>query len=221
MSTATIPFQLRRGPFPFCANEADDTAPDYVVLDETDGDEGLAEAMRLWWMLEKVSFTPTGSANDGEDSYAFTKVFTAPEPDTTDLTTYELRGAVTGQSLPITAPAFTSKQPALRACTDGGGTIISTQIFYEYSIGDQEFGRFALIISYTSGRWRLNYQFSFQRGDVQVCAPGTNNPSASPVVATGTVSLGGYDLNWEGRELDSLAPPTGYGLTLTADFWAF
>jgi hypothetical protein len=55
----------KRCPFPFNRDAA--TSPgsgyDYVTLTETAGDEGLAEACRLWWLLEEVVFTPSGSVS--------------------------------------------------------------------------------------------------------------------------------------------------------------
>jgi hypothetical protein len=54
----------KRCPFPFNRDEATELPSyyGYVTLTETDGDEGLAEACRLWWLIEEVVFTPTGSS---------------------------------------------------------------------------------------------------------------------------------------------------------------
>lgn len=54
----------KRCPFPFAREAASvpySNYRDYVTLTPSGGDEGLAEACRLWWLLDSMVLTPSGT----------------------------------------------------------------------------------------------------------------------------------------------------------------
>jgi hypothetical protein len=58
---SSVPNFKHIGDFPWCRSSAGAFSSSYVLLTETGGDGGLAEARRLWWDLENVVFTPSGT----------------------------------------------------------------------------------------------------------------------------------------------------------------
>lgn len=55
-------------PFPFSRASATAGGLPYVALTPVDGDAGLSEACRIWWLLNTVTLTPTGSMTFGSTS---------------------------------------------------------------------------------------------------------------------------------------------------------
>lgn len=198
----------KRCPFPFNrdATTSDPTpgrgGASYVDLTASGGDEGLAEACRLWWLIESVTMTPTGTADamDGGDS--FTCTFSGSVASSSpSLVPYErvqtvanrmTFGAVDGYNVFEYWVAYVSSKWRLYyffvfAVADDGG------------YGD---GRFVQLLISNQGAYA--------------------SPSSS-----GTFSLFGYTLSWEsvagvgGFYTDP--PPTpgisGVGLSATSTFY--
>jgi len=230
MSTATIPFLSRRGFLPFCASEANFSNSTYnsVALTEVSGDEGLAHAMSLWWNLENIEFTPSGTQTLFPGVISFSKTFRAFTPNTTELTRFETRGAIAGNN-GITSTSTPNVEPAFRQCPAQGafqtGMLASLNSTYTKTEPDdptREACAVVFYIGYSSNRWRLYYTFDFR-----VFSPGAEslglfifNPNFSSGVpeATGTVSLFGLTLNWEGFGNFS---PSGFGLSASSTNWSF
>jgi hypothetical protein len=74
---SSVPNFKHIGDFPWCRSSAGAVSSPYVLLTETGGDGGLAEARRLWWDLEKVTFTPSGTLDVfGVGSNSFSEALT-------------------------------------------------------------------------------------------------------------------------------------------------
>ncbi len=225
MSSATIPFQLRRGLLPFCADDAvpPSGAYDYVALTPTSGDAGFSQAIQLWWFIERLTFTPTGTCTriGLGNTVTFTKTMSAPLPDTTDLGSFVVRGAVTG-NVNVSSTSFVFTEPAYRICdTDVLGTgpamLYEAQTNYGYGTS-AEFLTASFHLVFESGEWRLYYKFSFY---AFASGPGLTaelligNPAlATGAGTTGTFTLFGLTLNWAAR-YDPSAVVSGIGLTAT------
>lgn len=204
----------KRCPFPFNRDAA--TAPGssyrYVTLNETSGDEGLAEACRLWWLLQEVDFTPTGSSEYPQTPYpsitaSFSEVHT-----------------VTNSVEPVDRVASTGREFLGGSGDSGYGS-------------EDGWGYFAFFrIAYVSSEWRLYYNFGFSAGTfVAELFPGDPDPQPyffnviiasndSEYAVSGTFSLFGYTLNWYGLGAmdgeDEIKTVTGAGLTATSTFFS-
>jgi hypothetical protein len=204
----------KRCPFPFNRDAA--TSPGggykYVTLTETSGDEGLAEACRLWWLLQEVVFTPTGSSEYPQTPYppitaSFSEVHTA-----------------NNSVEPVDRVASTDREFLGDSGNSGGGSEDGWS-YYAF-----------LRIAYVSSEWRLYYQFSFSaRTFVGEYFPGEPDPqpyffsvyissSEDDSAGSGTFSLFGYTLNWYGAGyMDGIGeymPITGGGITATSTFYS-
>jgi hypothetical protein len=244
------PFKYRgpdkRAAFPFCRETADGeyfagqhnfvAAPsdsyDYVTLTASGGDEGLAEAMRLWWNLESVSLTPTGYmeriANyPAGGSREFSGVYgTTPDPANYS---YRVRGSVTaGTDQYGTGP--TVVQPKERVCTAFNSDTFKplvvnvAQQFPEFYPASSESGYFIFQIAYVDSQWRLYYKFSFFiYDDRHVVSADIGNPAYAhrsyPDTETGTFDIFGYTLDWEARiKADTYSD---FGLSATSSFFTY
>jgi hypothetical protein len=202
MSVATS-FKYYR-PFPFCTDDA--TAPagdvDFIVLNETSGDEGLAEAMRLWWVMEDVALRPTGTLDDGGsgfvlgenggglvDNWGFQSGDTAPVFSFTSTGVFSNGASTSG------APA---NQPRERVCTSTRTILLCSAVY-----GRPEYratGQILFSLAYVSSRWRLYYSFLFdyQNSGATVLIR-IQNPARAPATpdGTGTFLFAGYTLDLE------------------------
>ena len=196
-------------PFPFNRDEAIFSGvggDNSIALTETDGDEGLAEACRLWWLLESVTFYPTGTATRsfpnqttsfGDGVNDSQSVF--PFPD-------EPRDRVAKVPVAFYPP----------------GAIPGSGYF--------------LTIIYFDSRWRLSCNFRFDTYVLGYFEDGTENEELAlelsilttdtltgvPVVGSGTFSLFGYTIPWAAFYSTAYgdAPTvTGLGLTATSTFY--
>lgn len=232
MSTATIPFILRRSFLPFCPNDVTSGGADYDYVSISTED-----AVRLYFMLEKVSLTPTGDRKlDGVLQASFTKTFTAPEPsDTTDLTSFSIEGPVINPEN-IGDEETPVSEPALRVCTNSfltgasEGDIISFGMEYEPDPMDSihdEACSFALRVAYVSGEWRAYYRFQFNLGSdgyTRIKSP-SNSPNPTTFVGSGTMDFAGLTFSWIAEQalMDDIPPMSfeNYGLTCSTTFWSF
>lgn len=237
MSAATVPFQLRNGFFPFCIEDVD-TVPtlgsyyDFVPLVDVDGDAGFAQAMRLYWLLERVSFTPTGTASYFGDYRSFSRVFSAPGPDLAGLFNYEVGGAVVG-NVESSSPGTSAAEPARRACPGVHyGRIYGGEASYPFTpSGLERADSVDLFIRCIDGEWRLYYRFFFGIGIISpvtgliVFAGIISNPSSPTVgvdqiVSTGSLSLFGLSLDYVAHiPFPDDCTFTGAGLSAVAEFW--
>ncbi len=212
MSTATIPFLCRRGFLPFCPREATIPVSGYDYVSITD-----EQAIQLFWMLEQVTFVPTGSVSPS--GYSFTKSFSSPGPNTTGLTNFNVDGAVVAGEF-STSASTPSVQPANKVCSDG--ELITTNAMYSSGAYSERFS-VSLYLAYSSG-WRLYYKFSFSFASFRY---EILNPSGTPGAAglavfdtSGTLSLLGLTLSWSGYvELGYTA--SGVGLSASSVNWTF
>jgi hypothetical protein len=197
-----------------------------------DGDAGFAKAMQLYWFLERVSFVPVGTATFLGDTRSFTRTFSAPSPDLTDLFNYQVGGAISG-NIDSADPATPAAEPARRVCQGSElGLIFHGEATYPFApTGSERADNVELYVRCVDGEWRLYYRFFF--GINIPYLGGTNysgmlsNP-ASPsigddvVVATGSFSLFGLTLAYIAHTRDSVNYTfTGAGLSATSEFWAF
>jgi hypothetical protein len=232
MSTATIPLLNRPGFFPGALSTAIGlSSHDYVDLTSIDGDSGLREAYRIWWLLEQVTFVFTGTINDGAVSRSFSKQFRAPDSlDTGTSVTNTVGGSIVGTDtsggpVPPSEPAFRS---ALQTSSILNSTVVNYSQGWNYPPNDeQETGTISLIIQLVSGQWRLYYKF---QGAITARDPFLDNavlrienPSYDGIsaVKTGTASLLGYTINWKSYINGSAASSSGEGLSCSTVEWSY
>jgi hypothetical protein len=199
----------KRCPFPFNRDAA--TSPGsgykYVTLTETSGDEGLAEACRLWWLIQEVVFTPTGSSEYPQ----------TPNPPIT--ASFSEVHTATNSVEPVDRVALTDSEFLGDSGDSGGGSEDGWSYYAFFSI------------SYVSSEWRLYYNFGFTArtfvgelfpGDPYFFSVGIFSNDYEYTVS-GTFSLFGYTLNWYGlgaMDGDSeLKTVTGAGLSATSTFY--
>lgn len=236
MSAASIPFINRTGFFPGARPR---TVPgltaDFINLTAYDGDGGLREAMRLWWCLEQVEFTPSGTVTFTPSSRSFSKVFRAP--DSFDVA--GSNGSITGSMVASTSLtgltlATTTKEPALRTVSSEIGLFYDllnyhqTWLYVPSPNTELEAGSAIFRIQNVSGQWRLYYEFSFQITTTRTTpslAQGslfiTNPSNSQPPIATGTMTVAGYSLSWSAFTTPSGATASGVGLSATSVEWTF
>lgn len=228
MSTATIPFSCRAGFIPF---KRDTARPlkSYVTLNSSGGDAGLYEAMRLYWMLESISFSPAGTVSStvGSATRSFSETHSFPiatgSPDV-----YACTGAISfGSGGTKAEPAFRTGNPT----SEQQYIMWNSRCRYEYGTIDKELSEFVYLdVAYVSGEWRLYYSFSFELWVEDIPEPRIllgkiDNDPTDPYIDSGSVSVLGYSLPWYARLSDSLLVGTGSfsgaGLTATSEFWSF
>jgi hypothetical protein len=211
---SSVPNFKHIGDFPFCRTSATDPGSgyDYVTLTASGGDEGLAEARRIWWDLESCVFTPEGTLTDDDGSANFSEVFGTQFISTPD--DLSLDGVI-GTSVG-SPPSITIRPPRERVCETTRGVIFSNAFFTAAGITQQ--GQFAFILGYVSSEWRLYYQFFFQATKT---ASSTEliiyNPSTGGATG-GTFDLFGYTLNWNLIEIGDV---TDIGLSATSGFFTY
>lgn len=234
MSTVTNPFTFRNGYFPGIANYAPPLLYGYGYVNLTDigGDAGLSEAIRIWWMVERIKLTPSGTATAGTASATFSQVYQAPDAlNTGTALSTAIRGAIVASNSFVSVPASTT-EPAKRGI--GVLTLMSAAYLQQSfpvgspSSGNQENGFFEFLIYYNGSRWVLYYRFycviSITSGTDIAQIEITNNPVSASGAAgpTGTVNFFGYSLAWNsGYILNPSGSTSGIGLTLSYDEWTF
>ena len=199
---ATIPFQNRRGFFPFCPAALPDlSSSGYDHLDIT-----FAQAMQLYWLIEGVHLEPvaTEAVGGGAPHAAFTKTFTSPLPDLVDLYSFDVKGSVVyGRSGPDESQA--AGEPAWRVCVGHpsgalAGATIDTIVEYRYSDGGFPPGFFSesvqlvLALGYSAGTWRLFYKLLIVGRSVIFRNPGAGVLPYSP--GSGSFFLGDFELQY-------------------------
>lgn len=134
----------KRCPFPFNQDAAigftSPSAGASVALTETSGDLGLAEACRLWWLLESASFTISATFSTSTDS------------ETGTYTGSGAHSSVQPMNLsPVNRVGWTSSAYSAKGqMLDGLGTNTSSYtVFPVYTTS------LAAAIVFSSGRWRL------------------------------------------------------------------
>lgn len=228
MSTATIPYLSRRA-LPVCSGAA--AAPfgsgyNYVDLTEAGGDLGFAHAVRLYWLLERVSFSPSGTATrlfDGATS-SYAATHSGPAPSTSGLTGYQVYGNIIANHTPqgsSTQPV----EPAFRICYGKNASSFAEALVVFSGIYPSDTGSVGLAVCFAGGRWRLYYNFEFFENAFGALL--IRNParfSTHVIVASGTLVLDGLTLEWKAGILPAIAAnysTTGLGLMVTPEFWAF
>ena len=222
MSVSSIPFQLRRGGLPFCSSElvvpSDIAQYDYVDLTAVGGDGGYAEAVRVFWLLESLVFSPSGTATSVTTPFptnTFTKTFSYPTPAATDLSSFSISGVMV--DTPVTP---VTRQPALRVCSSDAQMLYPGSIITYVVSGQIQYSLVSFLLLYVSSSWRLYYRFTFGF-DTSFFAAITNPANVPyPVSSTGTMSVAGYTLNWTGSN-SAAWTFTGAGLTASTTFWSF
>jgi len=239
MSTATIPFIFRNGFLPGLPNSLGGSLYNYIDLNETDGDQGLREALRIWWASEKIAFTPSGIATAGTAVVEFEHIYQAPDAQDTgdsDFVAVSQKGAVCASTSLIGSTS--TKEPAFRgidAASAGLQVSDFTQLFSSTSPSRDEYGNFIFLIYYTGSKWRLYYTFQFNVTETnstpvnyfaKIEIQNTNLPlTTGTVQASGTVSFFGYSLNWHaGYDITVSDIPvdtiSGLGLSCSTSEWA-
>jgi len=181
----------KRCPFPFGRDAAFDQGGDYVTLTASGGDEGLAEACRIWWLLESVTLTPTGSVT-------FTQIFS---PYTAITTTFAGDLAFVSYGAPV------ERISSANVIAYDGAPITGTA-----TNGYSE-GQIYLTLGYVGGSWRLYYiiyitLFNGSPG-TETAFGGITDPFNGGGGTTGTFSLLGYTLSY----LQFLGSQDGYNVT--------
>jgi len=216
MSTATIPFLLRRGNLPFCASEIPSPPRgmgwDSVDLIDDAGDAGAKQAIRLYWLLERIQWVPVGPATIVGYPRSFTKTFSGPLPDTSGLDSFTMNGSIVG-NVTFTSTSTAFVEPASRICAGSDEGLI-----YRHGIGYiTQTSDISLALVYESSKWRLYYIFNF----VLDLIAGITNQSAPlrgmTLRTTGNVLLDGLSLNWASYANASYTD-SGFGLSLTDSF---
>jgi len=240
MSTATIPFQFRNGFLPDSAGGSVGVYFNYVDLTSIDGDNGLREAARIWWALERIKMTPSGTVTMGSDSITFEHEYQAPDAlDTSASDFYYVSqsGSICASSSSI--GSTTTKEPAFRSAKTYSNDLIPcdfiqgfdtrTTPYYRY-----EYCRFKFYVYFTGTKWRLYYQFSFYVTSSQssyfsqlgICNPAINLGSIiadSTIYASGSFLLFGYTINWNAGYYSDYPSSifSGAGLSCTTTEWTF
>jgi hypothetical protein len=211
---SSVPNFKHIGDFPFCRTSATDPGGgyDYVTLTASGGDEGLAEARRLWWDLESCVFTPQARLTDDDGSVDLLEVFGTQALSPSLLS---LSGVIgTGIDSP---PSITIRPPRDRVC-EATRVIMFSDAFYDVQPGINEQGQIELLLAYVSNEWRLYYRFTFQS---VLTASSTElnilNPAQGGSTG-GTFSLFGYTLSWN---FNIFGDVTDIGLSAASGFFTY
>jgi len=220
MSTATIPFLNRAGFFPFCAEDSPPvTDPLYDAVDFSGSGDGFAEASNAFWLLEALSFTPTGTGSAGP--FSFGTALAIPTPSTTSMVSYSLSGILGLQTFGSGVITTTrSNQPQVRICLNE--SIVTADASYALGGGGGGDNTYLIrfVIGYDTGtsKWRLYYRMSFSlNGGYSIQNP--NGRSTGTIAATGTVSALGMALNWDARLTTGTF--TGTGISISTTNWTY
>ena len=225
MSTATIPFIARSGAMQG-ARDAAGSYSGFVSLTPIDSDVGLAEACRLYWLFESISFVPAGTVTFGAGTNTFSKTISAP------VTTGSPDSAVSNGIAVTAGTPETTKEPAYR-CDDTSNTdIIDLTQSWNIPTLSQEQGTFKFNLYFVSGEWRLYYTFAFEISaydpDEDVAKKLLINSNSTPsgdsvALSDGTFSLFGYTIPWYAykEDADPLLSASGAGLSCSTVEWSF
>jgi hypothetical protein len=228
MSTATIPFTFRNGYFPGIADGSIPSGYGSVDLTSIGGDAGLSEAIRIWWMAERITFTPSGTATAGTATATFAEVFQAPDALNTGSSSTGVKGSIAASNSFISFPAST-KEPALRGIIGSTYSLIDAAYLDQNFVtdpDDQEGGRFVFSIKYDGSKWVLYYTFGFYKTNYSGVNAASIAIESNPAIATGTagptgtVDFFGYSLAWNSAYIvRPSGSASGIGLALSYDEW--
>jgi hypothetical protein len=244
MSTATIPFSNRPGFFPGALSEEPSSKIqyDYIVLDETDGDAGLREAMRIWWMIERFTMTPAGTLNTSTKSRSFARVYQLPNClGVPDQSSGSARGSILARTSGGSLSSLVPVEPARRSACSVNQVFSSVynyfQFFDEGSPEGFEQGQNALYILFESGEWRLYYRFQYNIGSYEPSPDPLDPPvvvglfinnnalfSGTPL-GSGSFSFLGYTFPYvyyaASADMSYFDSATGVGLSASDVEWTF
>jgi hypothetical protein len=237
VSTTTIPFSARFGFFPFIIGAA--PSPNASLYDSIDltpvsTDAGLREAMRIYYMLERLEIIPSGSSTETatSETQSFVSSFITPLPDTSILKagTFFFQGILTGSRTTIVnSTSQPSAQPAFRVIGTSSGSIpnaleiLRSGAANEEVISDPNPEIFSvdLRLGFDGSVWKLYYRFELTRFGLQIANPArVASMSGGAPNASGTSSLLGYSLDWQSFVRDGFTA-TGEGLSMNATEWTF
>jgi len=224
------PFKHPR-PLPFPPSSAPLPAGDYdyVALDETGGDKGLAEARRLWWLLESIQFIPTGTLTyltPPPESTSFSRALILPLPiQDAEFDAFTFSGVMAQNGASINPDAAaTEPDDRVSGFTSDKVIGVGTAIYLGDEANESLTAGFALAFDFTSQRWRLYYRFTLDHSGAEASAIVIKNPNGAftggSIEATGTATIAGYELEWEAR-LVGTAMGSGYGITGSLSFYSF
>ena len=183
----------KRCPFTFSRESAiDQQGGDYVTLTASGGDEGLAEACRIWWLIESVTLTPTGSVT-------FTSSFS---PFSAYTATFAGDLVFPAKGAPIDRISYFSQKAYYGEVVTGIAT-----------------GQIYLALGYVGGSWRLYYIFQVTLFYDGIVFGLIINPSSGGGSPTGTFSLLGYTLSYlqfMGSQVGFDVTTSGLGLSGTS-----
>ena len=135
----------KRSPFPFNRDNVSPSGYRTIPLTETAGDDGLAEACRLWWLLEDpaIEVTMSGSMTCLFGSFGVSGTLSPPSSDPLVDPYLRSSGSVWGTSIPTTAiGSFLESSSGTPS-----GIATSTGIS----------ATFTFHIAYEAGKWLLAY----------------------------------------------------------------
>jgi hypothetical protein len=229
MGTATKPFIHRRGLLPFCSSEAAsiaDTNYDYVNLTASGSDEGLSHAVELYWLLENITFNPAGTIEEVAtgNTAAFSESFSSLNPSPTNLSNYQVSGAIAGNVAYVSAQP--PVEPIFRQCSSDR---LLARASLEYTVTSPSvtqscFSQFYIAYDSVAG-WRLYYRIT-----AGLTGAGSGfairNPAQFPATipyASGTFSLFGLTLQWRAYFSSPFLTHTltGPGITASSAAWSF
>lgn len=233
MSTATKPFQLRNGFFPSCTTRA--ASSDYVVLNGIDSDNGLREAMRLFFFSERVTIVPSGTLTVldfgtpvATDSFSQTFRF----PDLISPTTGDgIYGSIVGGN-PGNNNAISTVEPAFRACSG----LTEWVVDYVQDYNDttpfprtEEHGIFRAEVAFQGGEWRLYFRFIFSLQLERAAYFGRLFLDSQNIMGTapaGNIIFFGYSLPYYtyttvSNAIRYSATTSGVSISATTEEWTF
>lgn len=225
MSVAT-PF-LHLGSFPFCVGDISGTIP--ATFDSIDN-LTLADVMGFFWNLETLEFVTAGSASNGNTTDCTGVASIHPVTDNTPFDEGGASGCWYGEVTSGTAwasfPAF--RQPRERVCYASSSQNIASLS------GSYITGAFEATWSVSfrvgldpvnSGKYVLYYEFSFDFEDVGDGGPliAFRNPAnnSGAVLVSGTITVGGFTMNWEATDFGTSSSNTGLDLSATSSYYTY
>lgn len=231
MSAATIPFQLRHGFFPSCTVISDGGGGTYVALNQTDSDNGLREAMRIFYLSQRVTVVPAGTltvtSGAGTETDSFSETFRFP-----DLINPAQGDGVDGAIVASRVNWNTTVEPAFRVCSPLNDFVCRyTQDYNELAPfpKTEQRGSFRAFISFQGGEWRLYFRFIFSLGIERAAYFGRLFIDSQNVMGTasaGNITFFGYSLPYYvyttvSNPISVTATASGVSLTTTTEEWSF
>jgi hypothetical protein len=231
MSTATA-FRYPRS-FPFCvADISGSISSQFEYVDNL----SLADVMGFFWNLETLEFVTSGSAT-GPNTTNCAGLFSI-NPVTSNTPCVEGRaygywyGEVTSNTAWSSFPAF--RQPVGRVCYGYSDPAVQLMSYLEgFYFAAGVFEAYAGVSfrvgldPVNAGKYVLYYAFSFEFEDLTVEDGGPyivfSNPSgnAGAVLASGTISVGGFTMGWEATDFGTASSHTGLGLSASSSYFTY